>query len=307
MVNAALPGAARTRTVRDVYDTEPRTIRLAYSPDADDAFMFWAIREGHLATPGLRFTHVRADTESLNRTAEDPDAPDVTAVSIHQYAYLADRWLLLPHGGSVGVGYGPVLVAREPREPESLASARLGVPGLRTTAYLVLRLLLGPAFEAVIVPIAPFRRAFDAVRSGEVDAALLIHEGRLLYEGEGLHRVLDIGEAWQSLTGLPLPLGGNVIRKDLGAETIARVSAVLRESIAYALAHRDEVIAWLVAGETRDGVPRDRAMIDRYLAMYANADTLDYGAAGRHAIVDLLARGHAACIIPRSVDVEFAP
>ena len=293
--------------LRAVTATDARTIRLAYSPDADDAFMFWAIREGHIDTRGLQFTHVRADTESLNKTAEDPDAPDVTAVSIHQYAYLADRWLLLPHGGSVGVGYGPVLVAQDPREPASLQKSRLGVPGLRTTAYLVLRLLMGNDFEAIIVPIAPFRRAFDAVRSGEVDAALLIHEGRRLYEREGLHRVLDIGEAWQTLTALPLPLGGNVIRKDLGAETIARVSAVLRDSIAYALAHRDEVIAWLVASETREGVPRDAAMIDRYLGMYANADTLDYGAIGRTAIVDLLARGHAAGLIPHAVTVEFAP
>ena len=287
-------------------DSNARTIRLAYSPDSDDAFMFWAIREGHIDTRGLRFTHLRADTESLNKTAEDPDAPDVTAVSIHQYAYLADRWLLLPHGGSVGVGYGPVLVAREACEPARLAKSRLGVPGLRTTAYLVLRLLLGPDFEAVIIPIAPFRRAYDAVRNGEVDATLLIHEGRLLYEREDLHLVLDIGEAWEALTALPLPLGGNVIRKDLGADTIARVSAVLRESIAYALAHRDEVIDWLVASETREGVPRDRAMIDRYLAMYANADTLDYGAHGRRAIVDLLARGHAAGIIPHAVEVTFS-
>jgi 1,4-dihydroxy-6-naphthoate synthase len=290
-----------------VSNSEPRTLRLAYSPDADDAFMFWALREGLIDTRGLRFSHVRADTESLNRTAEDPDAPDVTAVSIHQYAYLADRWLLLPHGGSVGAGYGPVLVAREPRTAASLSRARLGVPGLRTTAYLVLRLLLGPDFEAAIVPIAPFRRAFDAVRGGEVDASLLIHEGRLLYEGEGLHRVLELGEAWRARTGQPLPLGGNVIRKELGAETIARVSGVLRESIAYALAHRDEVIDWLLATETREGVPRDRAMLDRYLGMYANADTLDYGAEGRRAIVDLLAAGHAAGVIPHAVTVEFAP
>ena len=288
-------------------DPTTRPIRLAYSPDADDAFMFWAIREGRIDTRGLSFTHVRADTESLNRAAEDPDAPDVSAVSIHQYAYLADRWLLLPHGGSVGVGYGPVLVSATPRALNTLAHARLGVPGLRTTAYLALRLLLGDAFTPVIVPISPFRKAFDAVRSGEVDAALLIHEGRLLYEREGLHRALDLGEAWQARTGLPLPLGGNVIRRDLGADTIARVSAVLRDSIACALAHRDEVIAWLVAGETREGVPRDPALIDRYLAMYANADTLDYGVEGRRAIAEILAQGHAAGVIPHAVDVDFAP
>jgi 1,4-dihydroxy-6-naphthoate synthase len=290
-------------------------IRLSYSPDADDAFMFWAIAEGRIDTLGLRFSHVRADTESLNRAAEGPEGvphafaaetlPDVTAVSIHQYAYLARDWLLLPHGGSVGDGYGPVVVSARPLAPAALRRARVGVPGLRTTAYLVLRLLVGD-FEAVPVPIAPFRRAFDAVRTGEVDAVLLIHEGRLLYEHEGLHRVLELGEAWRAATGHALPLGGNVVRRALGSETIARVSAVLRASIAHALAHREEALDWLLANERRDGVPRDRTLFDRYLSMYANGDTLDYGARGRAAIVDLLARGADAGLCPR-VTPEFAP
>jgi 1,4-dihydroxy-6-naphthoate synthase len=304
----------------------PRTIRLSYSPDADDAFMFWAIAEGRVDTRGLRFSHERADTEALNRAAEGaparppaaagaallPDAeasaaplPDVTAVSIHQYAYLARDWLLLPHGGSVGDGYGPVVVAARPMDAAALRGARVGVPGLRTTAYLALRLLVGD-FEPVPIPISPFRRAFEAVRAGEVDAALLIHEGRLLYEREGLHRVLELGEAWRAATGHVLPLGGNVIRRALGADVIALVSAVLRDSIAHALAQRDEALDWLLAHERRDGVPRDRALFDRYLAMYANRDTLDYGERGRAAIADLLARGADAGLCPR-VRLEFAP
>jgi 1,4-dihydroxy-6-naphthoate synthase len=280
-------------------------IRLAYSPDSDDAFMFWALAQGRVDARGLRFAHVRADTEALNRGAETDEAPHVTAVSIHQYAYLASRYLLLPHGGSVGAGYGPVLVALREAPLESFRYRRIGVPGLRTSAYLVLRLLL-PEFEPVIVPVAPFERAYEALRSGEVDAALLIHEGRLLYEREGFARVCELGEAWHALTSLPLPLGGNVIARSLGEERIARVSAVLRESILWALSHRDEVLSALIASEQRAGVPRDRALFDRYLAMYANQDTLDYGVDGRRAITELLRRGHEAGVIPHAVEVEFA-
>jgi 1,4-dihydroxy-6-naphthoate synthase len=286
--------------------TSAPEIRIAYSPDADDAFMFWAIVQQRIDTQGLQFAWQRADTEALNRGAESTTAPDVSAVSIHQYAYLTDRYLLLPHGGSVGVGYGPVVVSRRALSPEKLSGLRIGVPGLRTTAYLVLRLLV-PDFEAVVLPVAPFRRVFNALEQGEVAAALLIHEGRLLYQRESLHCALDIGEAWQQRTSLPLPLGGNVIAKSLGPELIARVSGVLRESIRYALEHRDEVLAALVGAETREGVPREPALFDRYLAMYANQDTLDYGEAGRRAIADLLDRGHAAGIIPHRVTVEYAP
>jgi 1,4-dihydroxy-6-naphthoate synthase len=281
-------------------------IRLAYSPDSDDAFMFWALAHGRIDTGGLRFVHARADTEALNQAAQSALAPDVSAVSIHQYAYLTSDYLLLPHGGSVGVGYGPALVSLAPRTLTSLIGSRVGVPGLRTTAYLVLRLLL-PEFEPVIVPVAPFSRAYEAVRSGEVDAALLIHEGRLLYEQEGFSRVCELGEAWAALTGLPLPLGGNVIRRALGPERVAQVSGILRESIAWALAHREEVLQSLLANEQRSAVPRDRALFDRYLAMYANQDTLDYGEQGRTAIAELLRRGHAAGVIPQLVQPEFAP
>lgn len=286
--------------------TEPAVIRVSYSPDADDAFMFWAIVQQRIDTRGLTFQMQRADTEALNRGAESTTAPDVSAVSIHQYAYLADRYLLLPHGGSVGVGYGPVVVAPRHLSERELSGLRIGVPGLRTTAYLVLSLLVHD-FESVVIPVAPFRRAFDALKTGEVDAAVLIHEGRLLYEREGLKCALDLGEAWQRRHGLPLPLGGNVIARSLGPELIARVSSVLRESIRYALEHRDEVLAALVGAETREGVPRDPALFDRYLAMYANQDTLDYGPEGRRAIADLLERGVGAGIIARPVAVEFAP
>jgi 1,4-dihydroxy-6-naphthoate synthase len=290
------------------HDAPP--IRLAYSPDSDDAFMFWAISEGRIDLEGLRFEHSRADTEALNRAAQGQaggqPGPDVSAVSIHQYAYLSDAYQLLPHGGSVGAGYGPVLVSTTPRTTDSLVGRRVGVPGLRTSAYLALRLLV-PQFEPVIIPVSPFARAFDAVRSGEVEAVLLIHEGRLLYEAEGLHRVLELGEAWHALTGLPLPLGGNVIRRGLGAARIAQVSALLRRSIAWALDNREEVLQALLATETRPGVPRDRALFDRYLSMYANADTLDYGPDGRRAIQELFDRGHAAGILPGRVVADFAP
>lgn len=268
--------------------------------------MFWAIAHGRIDTRGYRFERERADTEALNRAAEGASAPDVSAVSIHQYAYLADRYLLLPHGGSVGVGYGPVVVAPQALGESALAGLRIGVPGLRTSAYLVLRLLL-PDFAPVVVPVAPFDRAWQALRSGEVDAALLIHEGRLLYEREGFARVLELGEAWQRLTGLSLPLGGNVIARSLGPQVISEVSAILRESIRYALEHRDEVLRDLVSVESRPAVPREHALFDRYLAMYANQDTLDYGELGRRAIVDLLDRGTAAGLIPHRVQVEFAP
>jgi len=268
--------------------------------------MFWALAEGLIDSGTLRFERERSDTEALNRAAEDTRAPDVSAVSIHQYAYLTDRFLLLPHGGSVGAGYGPVVVATRPLRRQDLTGLRIGVPGLRTTAYLVLRLLV-PEFTPVVVPVAPFARAFEALRSGEVDAVLLIHEGRLLYEGEGFHCALELGEAWQELTSLPLPLGGNVIARALGPALISEVSGLLRESIRYALNHRDAALKALLAAEQRPGVPRDHALFDRYLSMYANQDTLDYGEVGRHAIQDLLDRGHAAGIIPHRTVAEFAP
>jgi 1,4-dihydroxy-6-naphthoate synthase len=281
-------------------------VRLAFSPDSDDIFMFWPLLHGKIDTEGLFFTHERADTEALNLRAEREDV-DVLAVSIARYASLASRWLLLPHGASVGRGYGPVLVASRAEPLERFARARIGVPGLHTTAYFVLRLLL-PDFEARVVPIAPYTRAFEALRSGEVDAALLIHEGRLLYEREGLHKVVDLGEAWAAETqGLPLPLGGNVIRRALGPERIAQVSRLCQTSIAWSLEHREAVMTALLADEARDGLALDRALLDRYLAMYANADSLHFAPDARQAVEVLFERARAAGLVAGEAHAEFAP
>ncbi|MBS2016551.1 MAG: ABC transporter substrate-binding protein [Deltaproteobacteria bacterium] len=283
-----------------------RAIRLAFSPDSDDIFMFWALLNGKVDAEGCRFVADRADTETLNARAEKKEC-DVIAVSIAQYARVADDYLLLPHGMSVGRDYGPVVVSLEPRDLASLRGKRIGVPGLRTTAYLVLRLLL-EEFEPVVVPIAAYSRAFEALREGEVDAALLIHEGRLFYEREGTSKVVDLGEGWSAATGgLPLPLGGNAIRRDLGPETIERVSRVCRSSIRWALEHQDEVAQALLAAETRSDVGLDRASLDRYLAMYANADTLDAPADVRRALDELFARGRDRGLIARNTRAELAP
>jgi len=281
-------------------------IRLAFSPDSDDVFMFWALLAGRVDSEGLTFVAEREDTESLNQRAERGDV-DVLAVSIARYATIAQDWLLLPHGASVGRGYGPVVVAREPRTMESLAGKRIGVPGLRTTAHLTLR-LVGPVFEPVVIPIAPYSKAFDALRNGDVEAVLLIHEGRLTYEREGFHRVLELGEAWGAATGgLPLPLGGNAIRRGLGAEAITKVSRLCRASIAWALEHRDEMIESLLSAEKRADLPLDRALLDRYLAMYANEDTLAMKPDVVTAIRELYARGIAAGLLPTTARLELAP
>jgi 1,4-dihydroxy-6-naphthoate synthase len=281
-------------------------IRLAFSPDSDDIFMFWPLLEGKVDAEGLTFEVERADTEALNARAAAGDI-DVVAVSIARWPAIADRYLLLPHGMSVGRGYGPVVVATSARTLASLEGRRIGVPGLRTTATTVLRLLL-PRFEPVVVPISPYARAFEVLRSGEIDAALLIHEGRLTYEREGLARVCDLGEAWAGVTGgLPLPLGGNAIRRGLGEELVAKVSRLVRGSIRWALEHRDETMRALLARETRADVGLDHVMLDRYLAMYANADTLDAPDDVRRAIDVLYARAHAAGLMDRAVRVEMAP
>jgi 1,4-dihydroxy-6-naphthoate synthase len=280
-------------------------VELAFSPDSDDIFMFWALLNGKVDAEGLAFHAERADTETLNARAERGEA-DVIAVSIAQYARVAKDYLLLPHGMSVGRGYGPVLVAREARSLESLTGKRIGVPGLRTTAYLVLRLLLRE-FEPVVVPIAPYSAAFEALRSGDVDAALLIHEGRLFYEREGTHKVVDIGEAWSKATGgMPLPLGGNAIKRALGPDRVAKISHVCRESIRWAAAHKEEVARALLAAETRADVGLDAASLDRYLAMYANADTLDAPADVRAALDELFARGRAAGLVPADARAELS-
>ncbi|MDP9151126.1 MAG: ABC transporter substrate-binding protein [Myxococcota bacterium] len=280
-------------------------IRIAFSPDSDDIFMFWPLLAGKVDTEGLRFEASRADTEWLNARAGVDDL-DVVAVSIARYPSIAARYLLLPHGMSVGRGFGPVVVSARERNLSSLLRARIGVPGLRTTAYTVLRLLL-PEFEPVVIPISPFSLAFDAVRAGTVDAAVLIHEGRLTYEREGLARVCDLGAAWGEFTGgLPLPLGGNAVRRALGAELVGAVSRVCRSSIAWALEHRDETMHALLESESRADLALDRTTLDSYLRMYANEDTLEARADVRLAIDELYLRAHKAGILQNPARAQFS-
>jgi len=281
-------------------------VRLAFSPDSDDLFMFWPLLAGKVDTEGASFEVQRADTEALNARAAQGEI-DVCAVSIARWPEVSARYLLLPHGMSVGRGYGPVVVATEARTPASLRGARIGVPGLRTTAYLVATLLL-PEFEAKVVPIAPYARVFEALRSGAVDAAILIHEGRLTFSREGLALVCDLGAAWAEATGgLPLPLGGNVIRRGLGDARISQISRIVRASIAWALSNREETMRALLALDTRRDLALDRALLDRYLAMYANEDTLNAPSDVRLAIDELYARAHAAGRLAHPMRAQFAP
>jgi 1,4-dihydroxy-6-naphthoate synthase len=273
-----------------------RTIHVAHSPDSDDAFMFYALAAGKIDTNGLTYVHELQDIETLNRRALAGEL-EVTAVSIHAYAYLADRYALLPHGSSMGDRYGPRIVARAAMTRESLAGLRIGVPGLLTTAYLTLR-LFQPEFDPVVIP---FDQIEDAVSEGEVDAGLLIHEGQLTYADRGLHLVADLGEWWFADTGLPLPLGGNVVRKDLGEDLIRTVSRHLKASIAYSLDHRAEGLDH--AMQYARGLDRGKA--DAFVGMYVNHWTLDYGDRGREAVQRLLDRGADQGIIDRRVRVEF--
>jgi len=281
-------------------------ISLAYSVDADDAFMFHAVRVGAVDTAGLTFTHRRADTAELNRLAL-AQAADVVAVSVGVYPRIAAAYQILPHGASVGRGYGPVVVAPRPLEPQQLNGLRVGIPGATTTAWLVLR-LIAPRAIGVEIPIAPFNRIFDAVTAGEVDAALLIHEGRLLYPSRGLHLVADLGVFWRERTGMPLPLGVNVIRRGLGPPLVARVSSVLRASIQWAMAHRPELIARLASEDRGDEALKNPALIDEYLNLYANADTAALPEDGQRAVARLFDDARAAGLIDAAANtVDWAP
>ncbi|MFI5242440.1 MAG: menaquinone biosynthesis family protein [Gemmatimonadales bacterium] len=272
------------------------TIRVAHSPDSDDAFMFYALAEGKIDTGDLRYVHELQDIESLNQRALKAEL-EVTAVSIHAYAYLTDRYALLPHGSSMGDRYGPRLVARAPMTRAEVRGKRIAVPGPLTTAYLALQ-LYEPDFEAVMTP---FDQIEDAVVNGEVDAGLLIHEGQLTFGDRGLHLVADMGEWWFQETGLPLPLGGNVVRKDLGGPLIRTVSKHLRASIAYGLEHRATALDH--AMRYSRGLARDKA--DTFVGMYVNDWTLDYGDRGREAVRKLLERGVERGLIDKAVSVEF--
>jgi 1,4-dihydroxy-6-naphthoate synthase len=271
-------------------------ISVAHSPDSDDAFMFYALAEGKIDTEGLTYARELQDIESLNQRALRGEL-DVTAVSMHAYAHLSDRYALLPHGASFGDRYGPRLVASRPYTRADVRGARIGVPGPLTSAYLALR-LYEPDFEAVFIH---FQDIEAAVLDGTVDLGLLIHEGQLTFGETGLHLVADMGEWWFGETGLPLPLGGNVIRKDLGAELITVVSKHLRASIAYGLDHRAPALAH--AMQYARGL--DPAKADTFVGMYVNAWTLDYGERGREAVRQFLQRGVDAGIIPHPVTVEF--
>ena len=273
-------------------------IRLGHSPDPDDAFMFYAIARDKIPLDGFAFEHVLRDIQTLNDWAKEGRL-EVTALSVHAYAYLADRYRLLPHGASMGEQYGPIVVAREQIEPEQLPGMRIAVPGILTSAFLELQLAIGAVPDPVIVP---FDRILDVVEAGEVDAGLVIHEGQLTYRQQGLQLVMDLGEWWHELTGgLPLPLGANAVRRDLGEETMVRLSRVLRESIAHGLDNRAEALAY--AAQFGRGL--DDPLADRFVGMYVNDRTLDYGEDGRAAVAELLRRGHEAGLVDREVPVDF--
>jgi len=277
----------------------PTTIHVAHSPDSDDAFMFYALAEHKLDTGDLRYVHELADIETLNQRALTGDL-EVSAVSIHAYAYLADRYALLSSGSSMGDGYGPRLVARGPKPADpwaALRGMRVGVPGLRTTAYLALKL-----YQPDIVPVViPFDRIGDAVQAGEVDVGLLIHEGQLTYADDGFQLWEDLGAWWLADTGLPLPLGGNVVRRNLGPSVTAQVARDLKASIEYALAHRAPALRH--ASRFNRGIGEERT--DQFVGMYVNQWTVDYGERGRRAVRVLLDRAYEAGIIPHRVAVEF--
>jgi 1,4-dihydroxy-6-naphthoate synthase len=274
-----------------------RLITVGHSPDPDDAFMFYALAHDKLDTGDLRFRHELQDIETLNRRALRGEL-EVTAISIHAYAYLLDQYALLPSGCSMGDRYGPMIVARRLMDVAELRKARIAVPGTLTTAFLTLRLLLP---GEITYEILPFDQILAAVAEGRYDAGLIIHEGQLTFQNQGLNLVVDLGVWWQERTGLPLPLGGNVVRRDLGGDTIRQISRLLKESIRYALDHRDDALAYAL----RYARDMDKSLADRFVGMYVNEWTLDYGPRGREAVQRLLEEGHKAGIIPSPAAVDF--
>jgi 1,4-dihydroxy-6-naphthoate synthase len=276
--------------------TEPRVITVAHSPDSDDAFMFYGLATNKLETDGLKFEHTLKDIQTLNEDAKH-GVYDVTAISFHAYAYVADKYALLPHGASIGDKYGPILVAREPRDPEEISKMNIAIPGELTSAFLALR-IYNPDFKYTVVP---FDQIMEAVHKGEVDAGLLIHEGQLFYKQMGLDKVLDLGEWWHERTGLPLPMGGNVIKRDLGAKLMKQVSKHLHRSIVFSMENREDALAYAMQF-ARDMQPE---LADRFVAMWVNDLTLDYGERGKEAVRRLLTEGYEKGIIPNKVDVEF--
>ena len=272
------------------------TITLAHSPDSDDAFMFYGLATNKLDTGELNFQHLLKDIQTLNEEAMR-GTYDVTAISFHAYAYIHDKYALLPHGASIGDNYGPILVSREPATPADIPKLKIAIPGKLTSAFLALR-IFNSDFSYEVVP---FDKIIDAVLDGRCDAGLLIHEGQLFYQSKGLHKVLDLGEWWHERHGLPLPMGGNAIRRELGAERIKEVSNLLRESIRYSLDHREDALQYAMQF-ARDMEPE---LADRFVAMWVNDLTLDYTERGREAVRLLLDEGYQKGVIPSQVRVEF--
>lgn len=275
----------------------PRTIHVGHSPDPDDAFMFYALAHDKIDTGPLKFTHQLQDIETLNRRALKGEL-EVTAVSIHAYAHLLDKYALLPSGCSMGDKYGPMVVAKQQFTLEQLKTKKIAVPGTMTTAYLALRLCLGCDFQYEVVP---FDEILAVVESGKFEAGLIIHEGQLTFQNQGLKLIVDLGVWWHEKTGLPLPLGGNVVRRDLGEETIKLISKLLKQSIQYSLDHRDVALDYAL----QYGRDLDRKLADQFVGMYVNEWTLDYGERGRAAVRKLLEEAATAKIIPNAVDVQF--
>lgn len=280
-----------------------QTITVGHSPDPDDAFMFYALAHDKLDTGNLQFRHELQDIETLNRRALRGEL-EVTAVSLHAYAHLLERYALLPSGCSMGDRYGPMLVARQPftiGDLSTLRGVKIAVPGTLTTAFLALRLLLENLTTEFTYEVVPFDQILTEVAAGRFDAGLIIHEGQLTFQNQGLHLIVDLGVWWQERTDLPLPLGGNVVRRDLGDTTVRQISRLLKESIRYALEHRDDALDYAL----RYARDMDRDLADRFVGMYVNDWTLDYGERGREAVRRLLAEGHRAGIIPAPVEVQF--
>ncbi|HXF42244.1 MAG TPA: MqnA/MqnD/SBP family protein [Pyrinomonadaceae bacterium] len=273
-----------------------RTITVAHSPDSDDAFMFYGLATNKLETEGIRFEHTLKDIQTLNEDARN-GVYDVTAISFHAYAYVADKYALLPHGASIGEKYGPIVVSKEPRSKEDIGKMRIAIPGELTSAFLALR-IFNRDFEYEVVP---FDKIIEHVQRGEVDAGLLIHEGQLYYKQIGLDKVLDLGEWWFEKTGLPLPMGGNAIKRSLGEDLMRVVSRHLHRSILYSLENREDALAY--AMQFARDMTADLA--DRFVAMWVNELTLDYGQRGREAVQRLLDEGFEAGVIPHRVKVDF--
>ena len=272
-------------------------ISIAHSPDSDDAFMFYGLAINKVRVPGDRFTHTLTDIETLNRKAREQQTYDVTAVSFHAYPYIQDNYTLMACGGSVGENYGPMIVSQRPYTLDEVKRLRIAIPGTLTTAYLTLK-LFAPEIETATVP---FDQIIPAVLSGEYDAGLIIHEGQLTYGRDGLKKILDLGVWWQEQTGLPLPLGGNAIRRSLGPEVQKTVTDALRESIRHAMQHRDEALEYAMQF-ARD---LDTSLANRFVGMYVNERTMDYGEDGREAIRRLLDMGFERGIIPQRARIDF--